>query len=332
MQGEWKVEELDRGKQQIVVTSIPYGVDKGELEDAIGGIIEDEEAAAAARPDRTRSNEKDGLRIVLEMKPGTDPNLVMAYLYKHTELQKNFAYNMTCLVPGAGRQDAGAAGRPEPQGDAPALPRLPLRDRAAALRVRAASNCASAFTSSKASASSSTPSTRRSSSSARAAARPDAAEKLMKAFKLDEEQADAILDVAALQDRPDGDQEDPRRAAGEEEARPSEIEAILASKQKLWGVVKDELEALAEKFGDRRKTRMASDEDVLEFDEEAYIVRENTNVVLTRDGWIKRVGRLASVESTRVREGRRGHRRGARQHARPRRSSSPTTAPRTRCG
>src|SRR5438093_7459185 len=48
---------------------------------------------------------------------------------------------------------------------------------------------------------------------------------------------------------------------------------------------------------------MASDEDVLEFDEEAYILRENTNVVLTRDGWVKRVGRLSSVESTRVREG-----------------------------
>src|SRR5205085_1816060 len=44
-------------------------------------------------------------------------------------------------------------------------------------------------------------------------------------------------------------------------------------------------------------------EDVLEFNEEAYIVRENTNVVLTRDGWIKRVGRLTSVETTRVREG-----------------------------
>src|SRR5205823_8510685 len=61
--------------------------------------------------------------------------------------------------------------------------------------------------------------------------------------------------------------------------------------------------ALGEKFGDRRRTRMASDEDVLEFDEEAYIVRENTNVVLTRDGWVKRVGRLTSIETTRVREG-----------------------------
>ena len=48
---------------------------------------------------------------------------------------------------------------------------------------------------------------------------------------------------------------------------------------------------------------MGSAEDAPEFDPEAYIVRENTNVVLTRDGWIKRVGRLASVEGTRVREG-----------------------------
>ena len=48
---------------------------------------------------------------------------------------------------------------------------------------------------------------------------------------------------------------------------------------------------------------MGSSEDAPEFDPEAYIVRENTNVVLTRDGWIKRVGRLASVEGTRVREG-----------------------------
>jgi len=48
---------------------------------------------------------------------------------------------------------------------------------------------------------------------------------------------------------------------------------------------------------------MAGEEAVLEFDPEAYIVRENTNVVLTREGWIKRVGRLTSIESTRVREG-----------------------------
>jgi DNA gyrase subunit A len=75
--------------------------------------------------------------------------------------------------------------------------------------------------------------------------------------------------------------------------------------KKLWGVVKDELIAVGEKYGgkDRRRTRMGSSEDEVDFDPEAYIVRENTNVVLTRDGWIKRVGRLTSVETTRVREG-----------------------------
>src|SRR5262249_22331062 len=46
------------------------------------------------------TNEKDGLRIALDIKPGANPNDVMAYLYKHTALQQNFAYNMTCLVPG----------------------------------------------------------------------------------------------------------------------------------------------------------------------------------------------------------------------------------------
>src|SRR5206468_6412202 len=89
----------------------------------------------------------------------------------------------------------------------------------------------------------------------------------------------------------------------EKKEKAKEIETILASKKKLWGVIKGEMEALIEKFPERRKTRMASDEDVLEFDEEAYIARENTNVVLTRNGWIKRVGKLTSVESTLVQEG-----------------------------
>src|SRR4029078_9097503 len=81
------------------------------------------------------------------------------------------------------------------------------------------------------------------------------------------------------------------------------IEGILRSQRKLWGVIKDEMNSLADKFGERRRPNLADGEETPEFDEEAYIVKENTNVVITRDGWIKRVGRLASVEGTRVREG-----------------------------
>src|SRR5436309_11549390 len=98
VQGEWKVEDLGRGKQQIVLTSVPYNVDKGKLESDIGALIEDRKLPQLLSL-VNESNEKDGIRVVLELKAGSDPNLVMAYLFKHTELQGNFSYNMTSLIP-----------------------------------------------------------------------------------------------------------------------------------------------------------------------------------------------------------------------------------------
>src|SRR5205085_3304396 len=106
----------------------------------------------------------------------------------------------------------------------------------------------------------------------------DAAEKLIKTFKLDEEQAGAILDaqlykIAQLEIKKILDE------LKEKKTRAAEIESILASEKKLWGVVKHELTELGEKYGskDRRRTRLGSAEDAPEFDPEAYIVRENTN-------------------------------------------------------
>jgi len=100
IQGEWKLEDQGRGRQQLVVTSIPYGVNKGALEATIGQLIEDRKLPQLLSVSN-ESNDKEGMRIVLEIKPGTDPQLVMAYLYKHTELQKTFSYNMTALIPTA---------------------------------------------------------------------------------------------------------------------------------------------------------------------------------------------------------------------------------------
>src|SRR5262249_11045042 len=132
----------------------------------------------------------------------------------------------------------------------------------------------------------------------------DAAEKLTRTFKIDDIQAAAVLDaqlykIAQMEIQKILDE------LKEKQAEAERIEGILKSEKKLWKVVRDELEALGEKYGGKRnrRTSMGSAEDTLEFDPEAYIIRENTNVVLTRDGWIKRVGRLASVEGTRVREG-----------------------------
>ncbi len=299
VQAEWKLEERAKNKRFIVITSIPFGLNKSNLELEIGDIIASRKLPQLV--DLTNeSNEKEGLRIALELKGDADPNLVMAYLFKHTKLQDNFAYNMTCLVPDA-------EGNPQPQ-------RLGLKDilrhfldfRLETVRKRfeyeleilrrrihilkgfqiifnALDKAIKLIRESK--------------------GKQDAAEKLMATFDLDVIQTDAILDaqlyrIAQLEIKKILDELEEKTKLAEK------IEAILKSEKKLWNVVKDELGELAEKFkDDRRRTRVGAGDDTPEFNEEAYIQKENTNVVLTRDGWVKRVGRLASVEGTRVREG-----------------------------
>ncbi len=303
VQGEWKVEEVGK-REQIVITSIPYGVDQSKLEADIGEII-----ASRKLPQLlnlvNESNEKEGLRIALEMKAGSDPNLIMAYLYRHTQLQDNFAYNLTCLVPVADEEGKERT-RPERLG-LKAILRYFLDFRLATVRrrfeyeleqLRRRIHILEGFRIIFNALDKAIKIIRDSDGKA------DAAERLMKTFKLDEEQTAAILDaqlykIAQLEIKKILDE------LKEKTAQAEKIEGILRSQKKLWGIIKDELNELSEQYGskDRRRTRMGSSEDAPEFDPEAYIVRENTNVVLTRDGWIKRVGRLASVEGTRVREG-----------------------------
>ena len=302
VQGEWKLENNDK-KQQIVVTSIPYGVDKGKLESDIGVLINERKLPQLLNV-TNEMNEKEGIRTVLEIKPGTDPNLIMAYLYKHTALQESFPVNLTCLVP---VHDADGKER------TPQARRLGLKEmlryfldfRLATVRrrfeyeleqLRRRIHILEGFRIIFNALDKAIKLIRESSGKA------DASEKLIAAFSLDADQAGAVLDaqlykIAQMEIKKILDELKEKKAEAER------IEAILASEKKLWGVVKAELAEVAEKHGDRRRTRLGSSEDAIDFDPEAYIVRENTNVVLTRDGWIKRVGRLASVEGTRVREG-----------------------------
>jgi DNA gyrase subunit A len=71
----------------------------------------------------------------------------------------------------------------------------------------------------------------------------------------------------------------------------------------MWKLITSELEQVASDFADSRRSELGSAEEIVEFDPAAYIVKENTNVVVTKEGWIKRVGQLSSVSKTRVREG-----------------------------
>ncbi len=299
VQGEWKLEEVGR-KKQIVITSIPYGVNRAALEESIGTII-----AERKLPQLTNlineSNEREGTRLVLELKQDADPEIIMAYLFKHTALQQNFAYNMTCLIPAVDQP-----GKLVPR-------RLGLRDMLLHFldfrfetvqrrfqfeleQLRQRIHILEGFRAIFHDLDKALRLIRESQG------KQDAAERLMKAFKLDATQADAILEmllykIAQLEIKKI------LQELKEKKEQARQIEEILRSERKLWGVVKKELEEIAEKFGDKRRTRIVSEEEMLEFDPEAYISRENTNVVVTRDGWIKRVARLQSVESTRVREG-----------------------------
>jgi DNA gyrase subunit A len=302
IQGEWKLEIVGK-REQLVIHAIPYGVNVGDLVKDIAEII-----VSRQLPQLTEvmdgTNKKVGIHIVLEMKPGTDPNVIMAYLYKHTALQSNFAYNMTCLVPGPD-----ATLQPRRGISLKEVLRHFLDFRLATVRRRfefeleqlrkrihildgfriifnALDEAIKIIRDSK--------------------GKQDAAEKLRERFRLDEIQADAVLDaqlykIAQLEIKKILDE------LKEKKAEAARIEGILASEKKLWNVIKTELNELGEKFSERRRTRIASAEDLPEFDPEAYIVRENANVVLTRDGWIKRVGRLSLDEggkiTTRVREG-----------------------------
>ncbi|MBL8824824.1 MAG: DNA topoisomerase [Planctomycetia bacterium] len=318
IQAEWKLEESSK-KRQIVVTSIPYAVNKGTLEEKIGEIIANRSLPQLVNV-VNESNDKDGLRIALEIKTDADPETVMAYLFKHTDLQTSFAYNMTCLVPSTPQiEKEGKRKKKNEEEEETKVPTI-MRPARASLpemlrhfldfrfltvkrryeyllqQLRARIHILEGFrlvfnaldkvlelikTSQ---------------------GKQDAAEKLMSYLKLDEIQADAILEmllykIARLEIKKILEE---LREKKEEAER---IEAILKSEKKLWGVVKTELDEVGEKHGERRRTRIVGEEEMPEFDPEAYIVRENTNVVLTKDGWIKRVGRLASVEGTRVREG-----------------------------
>ena len=124
----------------------------------------------------------------------------------------------------------------------------------------------------------------------------------MAEFPLDEIQTDAILELQLYRlSKLEIDQIREELAAKKAEA--AALEAILKSKTKMWKLITTELEQVAADFADSRRSELGSAEEIVEYDPQAYIVRENTNVVVTKEGWIKRVGQMSSVSKTRVREG-----------------------------
>jgi len=306
VRGEYKLEDKKRGGQDIVITSIPWAMTKADLVEKIAAVILERKLPYLLD---VRDESTTDVRIVLEIKRDADPAIVMAYLYKHTPLAQNFNLNITALVPGPRPPEHGPDD-PEP----PAQPRrMGLKEvlthfldfrgdvtrrrfeyELAELqrRIHILDGFATIFD-----ALDETIRIIRASDG-----KADAAGKLMKRFRLDEVQVEAILELklyklAKLEINIIRDE------LREKSIEAKKIEAILKSPSKLWSVIKGELEAVAAEFGSKRKTAVGGGAEELEVSEDAFIVDEDANVVVTKDGWIKRVRELKDPAQTRTREG-----------------------------
>ena len=300
VRAEWIPDPLQKGriKSNIVITSIPYNVETGPLMIELGTIAESKKLPQLLAVSDESSQEL-GLRIVLELKNPNDAESVMSYLYKHTSLEQNFNFNTTCLVP-------------DEQGNlTPALldlkqilshfltfryqtvvRRLEFVLAQLLRRIHILEGFEIIFNG----LDKALKIIRASSGKA------DAAAKLMKAFPLDADQTDAILELALYRISSleiDRILEELR----EKRAEAKRIQTLLASEKKLWNLVSTELSEIGDAYGNKRRTGIGSSEEIEEFDPTVYIIKENTNVVLTRDGWIRRVGRIQSIDKLRVREG-----------------------------
>src|SRR4029077_6900354 len=101
LRGEYKLEEGKRGAQLIIVTSVPYATNKGNLVERIGALVQERKLAPLTD---VRDESTKDVRVVLEIKREADPELVMAYLDKHTALATTSHVNLTCLVPTENRE------------------------------------------------------------------------------------------------------------------------------------------------------------------------------------------------------------------------------------
>jgi DNA gyrase subunit A len=299
LRAEWKAEEETRGRTSVtnvIVTSIPYGPTKSAIVQQIGDIIVERKLPLLTD---VRDESTEDVRIVLELKRGADPQVVMAYLFKHTSLQTTIQINFTCLVPTTNPE----VGAPERLDLAKMLRhfldfrlevvqrRLNFELAELNARIHVLDGFAKVYDALD----------EMIRIIRKAEGKADAAGKLMKRFELDDEQVDAILELKLYKlARLEILMIQQELAEKKKEAK--RIEGLLKSKPKLWDVIRKELGAIRDAYADKRRTKVGGAEEI-EFDPDAYIVHEDANVVLTRDGWVKRVRELKDISSTRTREG-----------------------------
>ena len=286
-----EVVERKSGKQfDIVVTEIPYQVNKAELLKTIAELAQ-EKKIEGIRDIRDESDREHAVRIVIELKNDVPPQKVLNWLWKHTDLQKNFNLNMLALVPANGSSGDGKSGVLQPQLlslkdilDAYLVHRKDVVRRRTAFDLKKAEERAHIL---EGLAKALDVIDRVIATIKKSADKEEAHANLMKLFKLSDVQASAILEMrlqtlAALEAKKIEDELKEKKKLIEE------LSLILKSPAKIIKIIKDEVSELKEKYGDERRTQVVAR--ALEaVSEEDLIPEEEAIVTVSGGGYIKRL-------------------------------------------
>ncbi len=294
VRGEWKLEKLDRNKWQIIINSIPYSVNKNNLIEKIADHIISKKLQAVVD---IRDESTEVIRIVLEPKNhDVDPGRVMTYLFKHTDMQINFAVNLTALTKGSRPLRLSLLEMLKSFLDfrlEVTTKKLSYKLSIAESRIHILKGYANVYRNLDQAIS----------TIRKAKTRDQAKLDLMEKFKLDKAQATAILDLR-LAMLVGLEISKIKKEKLEKEAERKFIKGILASKAKLWIQVKNELQEVQATHGDKRRTKIVTSlKDEIEYSADDFIEHEDTHLIVSKDGWIRRVKNIASLETLRFRAG-----------------------------
>ena len=270
------IEAMPNGKHKIVVTELPYMVNKALLIQKIVELVKTKRVEGIT--DVRDESSREGIRVVIELKKDTNANVLLNQLYKHTQLQDTFGVNMLALVDGVPKilnisqmlgyylkhQEDVVTRRTK-------YDLNKAEERAHILKglLIALDNIDEVIN------------IIRSSKSVQ-----DAKNSLIERFGLTEIQAQAIVDMR-LRALTGLEREKLEAEYKELMDKISYLKAILADEKKLLGVIKDELLVISQKYGDERRTALGRDVD--EVTDEELIERENIVITMTKLGYIKRM-------------------------------------------
>ena len=274
VRSKYEFEETSRGKMQIVFTEIPYQVNKARLIEKIAELVKDKRIEHIS--DIRDESDRDGMRIVVELKKDANPQITLNRLFKHTQLQDTFSVIMIALVDGQPKLlnlydilDNYIKFQKEVVTRRTRYDLKKAEERAHILEgyIIALDNIDEVIKVIRSSYN-------------------DAKQKLMERFGLSDVQAQAILDMrlARLQGL---EREKIEAEYAELMEKINWYQAILSDEKILMGVIKGELLEIKEKFSDERRTEIVADSS--EIDESDLIQEQQVAITLTHLGYIKRV-------------------------------------------